>query len=196
MSIFSNPSNRASDEATAYVEAVLTLVGDRDPVEILKELPESLVKIVGTMSDAELRAPEAPGKWSAAVLLAHLADGELVWAYRLRMVLAEADAVLTGYDQERWVEKLGYRRRDPEVSLREIEFLRHANLRLLEGLSPEEFERSGRHSERGRESVRHMVKMYAGHDLVHRRQLERIRTAVSGRARVETTASESQETSS
>lgn len=182
MSIFTNASNRASEEAVAYVEAVLALVGDREPLEILKELPAALAEIVGRMTDAELRLPEAPGKWSAVVLLAHLADGELVWAYRLRMVLAEADPVLTGYDQDRWVEELGYRRRDPKVSLEEIEFLRHSNLRLLEGLSPEEFERSGRHSERGRESVRHMVKMYAGHDLVHRRQLERIRTAVSGRA--------------
>ena len=39
--------------------------------------------------------------------------------------------------------------------------------------------RVGVHSERGEESVAHMIKMYAGHDLLHLAQLARIRRAVS-----------------
>lgn len=67
---------------------------------------------------------------------------------------------------------------------------------FLASFSPEELERSGRHSERGRESLGHMIKRHAGHDPVQRRQLERIRTAVSGRGRVESGAVEGQEVSS
>jgi hypothetical protein len=33
------------------------------------------------------------------------------------------------------------------------------------------------HEERGEESVEHMARLYAGHDLVHLRQLRRIRDA-------------------
>ena len=178
MSIFTNAFGAAVHEADQYTASVLALVGDRDPIQVLEELPVALAEITRDMTGDELRVPEAPAKWSAAVLLAHLADSELVWAFRLRMVLAEADPVLTGYDQDRWVEHLGYRDRDPAVSLEEIEFLRRANLRLLKSLSAEQLERSGRHSERGRETVGHMVRLYAGHDLVHRNQLERIRSSV------------------
>ena len=178
MSIFTNASGTAVDQASAYIDAVLALVGDRDPMEVLEELPVALAEITRDMTGDQLRVPEAPGKWSAAVLLVHLADSELVWAFRLRMVLAEADPVLTGYDQDRWVEHLGYRDREPAVSLEEIEFLRRGNLRLLKSLSTEQLERSGRHSERGRETVGHMVRLYGGHDLVHRNQLERIRSCV------------------
>jgi hypothetical protein len=40
-------------------------------------------------------------------------------------------------------------------------------------------QRVGVHSERGEESVAHMIKMYAGHDLLHLAQLERIRAVVA-----------------
>ncbi len=182
MSIFSNKFDAAADEADAYIEAVLGLVGDRDPIEILEELPQAVADIVRGMTEHELGVPEAEGKWSGVELLAHLADSELVWGYRLRMVLAEAGPVLTGYDQDRWVKYLKYKDRDFAILLEELGFQRRGNLRLLKSLSSEELDRSGRHSERGSESVRHMVHLYAGHDLVHRKQLHRIRTAVLGEA--------------
>ena len=179
MSIFSNSYENADEEAPDYVVAVLELVGDRDPVDILGELPDALEQLVEGVSEGALRLPEAEGKWSMLEVLAHLADSELVWAYRLRIALAEADPVLTGYDQDRWAEHLRYRSWDPKATREGIRFLRGRNLTLLSGLSEEELARSGRHTERGEESVRHMVRLYAGHDLVHRRQLERIRARVS-----------------
>lgn len=180
MSVFTNSYEGAAEEAGGYIEAVLDLVGDRNPVELLEELPTALEAIVAGVGGAELRRPEAEGKWSMSEVLAHLSDSELVWAYRLRMVLAEADPVLTGYDQDRWATYLRYRDRDPEAAVEEIRFFRGRNLELVKGLSDEERARSGRHSERGRESVEHMIRLYAGHDLVHRRQLERIRAVVVG----------------
>jgi hypothetical protein len=60
----------------------------------------------------------------------------------------------------------------------QIRALRRSNLRLLRSLSPEELRRSGVHAERGEESVEHLLRLYAGHDLVHRRQLERIRAGL------------------
>ena len=40
-------------------------------------------------------------------------------------------------------------------------------------------ERVGMHAERGEESVAHMMRLYAGHDLLHIRQIGRIRAAVA-----------------
>ncbi len=180
MSVFTNSFDAAAEEAADYIDAVLALLGDREPLAVLGELGPALAALVDGLAIDDLRRPEAPGKWSMLEVLGHLADSELVWAYRLRVVLAEADPVLTGYDQDRWARYLRYRDRDLAAVLEEIRFLRDRNLRLVAGLTSEELERRGRHSERGTESVRHMIRLYAGHDLVHRRQLERIRETVTG----------------
>lgn len=179
MSIFTNSYDQAEEESPDYVQAVLALVGDQDPVQILSELPAALAVLTSGVPDDTLRAPEAEGKWSMLEVLAHLADSELVWAYRLRMVLAEADPVLTGYDQDRWAKYLHYQERSVETTLEEISFMRARNLDLLSHLAADELERTGRHSERGQESVGYMVRLYAGHDLVHRNQLERIRNTLT-----------------
>ncbi len=179
MTIFTNSYAAATDDAGQYIQAVLELVGNRDPIEILRQLPEALRDGTAGLEAAELRRPEADGKWSMIEILAHLSDSELVWACRLRMVLAEADPVLTGYDQDRWARYLRYGSRDLTMVLAEIQLLRDRNLLLIESLDDDELDRSGRHSERGRETVRHMIRLYAGHDLVHRAQLERVRRTVA-----------------
>ena len=60
-------------------------------------------------------------------------------------------------------------------ALEQFTVLRRANVRLWAGLGPSELERVGLHAERGEESLEHMRKLYAGHDLLHLRQLERVR---------------------
>lgn len=94
------------------------------------------------------------------------------------MVLAHDRPQLTGYDQDRWAERLRYDQADAAQAVQEFGVLRSANLRLLEGAPAEDLRRVGVHSERGEESVAHMIRLYAGHDLLHLRQIERIRRAV------------------
>jgi hypothetical protein len=52
--------------------------------------------------------------------------------------------------------------------------LRGWNLRLVQRASAEELQRVGVHSERGEESVAHLLKLYAAHDLLHLNQIQRI----------------------
>lgn len=174
MSVFSNPITRAGDEANAYTRAVLAMLGDRDPFAVLAETPETVAKHVAAMRDEALRRPEAPGKWSAAAVVQHLADSELVWGWRLRLVLAEDRPPIRGYDQDRWAARLRYHEADAAAAREVFTVLRKAHLRLLRALEPADRARVGIHSERGEESVEHMIRMYAGHDLVHLRQIERI----------------------
>jgi hypothetical protein len=127
---------------------------------------------------ALLSTPEKPGKWSMLQVVQHLADAELVGAFRYRMILAHDRPELQGYDQDRWAEALGYAGSDLGEALDQLTVLRRANLRLLERATPAERRRVGIHAERGEESVDHLLRMYAGHDLVHLRQLARIAAAV------------------
>jgi DinB superfamily len=89
MSVFTNPATGAAGHAAAYVAAVLDLLGDRDPIAVLREMPAALRRSVEGLSSGELRQPERPGKWSVGQILQHLADSEVVWAWRMRLILAQ-----------------------------------------------------------------------------------------------------------
>ncbi len=175
MSIFSNRFSDAKQEAGDYTKAVLGLLGDRDPMPVLEKTPSEVARLVEGIPAGELAKPEAPGKWSMLHVVRHLADSEIVWAYRIRRIIADERPPIHGYDQDAWSDRLHYDRADRAESLAEIRAIRAGNLQLIRSLGPAERKRVGVHSERGEESVEHLVLMYAGHDILHLNQLERIR---------------------
>jgi hypothetical protein len=181
MSEFSNPLSAAADDPQRYSRAVLALLGQQDPLVVLRATPERLRQAVAGRAPDALRRPERPGKWSAVEVVQHLADAELVWAYRIRRIVAEDRPTITGYDQDRWAAALAYGTVALADALQDFEGLRRANLRLLAGLPPTALARVGLHSERGEERLDHMMKLYAGHDLAHLRQLARIFAAARER---------------
>jgi DinB family protein len=178
MSVFTNPAGGAIEHARAYVSAILDLLGDQDPLKVLSATPGALEKVVSTTPRDVLLRPEAPGKWSMTQVLAHLADSDLVWGWRLRLILAQDRPPLTGYDQDAWAARLGYAESDPRDSVAMFSILRKMNLRLINRASPDDMQRVGVHVERGEESLAHHLKLYAGHDLLHLKQLERVRQTV------------------
>ena len=182
MSVFTNPANGARDHAAAYVAAVLDLLGGREPLSVLRETPFALRRSVAGLSPSELRQPERAGQWSIGHVLQHLADAEMVYAWRVRLILTYNRPPLTGYDQDRWAECLRYDEADAAEALNLFEVVRRANLRVIERASPDDLQRMGVHVERGEESLAHLLRLNAGHDLLHVAQIERIRTAISAGA--------------
>jgi len=179
VSVFSASGFLNPAQADEYSAALLNLLGERDPLEVLEEMPAALRREVDAFPRKAVTRPEAPGKWSASMVVAHLADSELVGAFRLRMILAHDRPSLTPYDQDRWAEQLHYEKADLQESLERFTVLRRANVVLFRAASPDELARVGLHGERGEESVERMRRLYAGHDLAHLRQLARIRAAVA-----------------
>jgi hypothetical protein len=98
----------------------------------------------------------------------------------MRLILAQERPTITGYDQDQWAENLHYDEADPTESLEAFGILRRGNLTLIERASPQDLLRVGVHAERGEESVEHLRRLYAGHDLMHLQQIARVRHAVSG----------------
>lgn len=178
MSKFTYRASDAEENANDYVAALLDVLGNRDPLVVQSEHPAALREAVEGLNGSQLRTPEAPGKWAILDVLGHLADTELVYRYRMRQIVAEPGSDLPGYDQDAWADGLRYTDAEVETVLREFETLRSANLRWIRQLSDEEMDREGVHGDRGPESVRHIVRLIAAHDLVHRRQIQRIRASV------------------
>ena len=178
MTVFTNAASSSPEETARYVDALLGLLGDQDPVGVLREMPAAVRRILdGVPAEVAVR-PEAPGKWSIREVVQHLADSELVGGFRLRMVLAHDRPPLTGYDQDLWASRLGYRDVDVRDAFDQFAALRGANIRIWARLSDADLARVGLHAERGEESLGHMRQLYAAHDLLHLRQLERIRAAL------------------
>jgi hypothetical protein len=157
-----------------YTRRMLGNVGERDPWELLAATPGRLRALAGAATDEELRHAPAPGRWSSAQILAHLADAEIVAAWRLRSILARDGVKLQAFDQNDWAATFHYERADPAESLAVFEALRRANLRLLTSVDPALHAHAGMHEERGRESIEHLLRMYAGHDLNHLAQVEQL----------------------
>jgi hypothetical protein len=179
---FSNPAGNAPAAASGYVRALLDLLGTRNPIEVLGELLPWLDHRLRGVVDATLRRPEKPGKWSVIDVIQHLADSDLVAGFRIRMVLSDNRPVLQGYDQDRWASEFRYREVSLGQALDQLRRLRMANLHLWKHLTPAQLERVGLHSERGPESAAHIIRLMAAHDLVHRRQIDRIFQAAGVRA--------------
>ena len=179
MSVFSNTSKDSAEDRAKYAPAILDLLGTRDPREVLRATPEAAERAIAGLSADQLRRPEQPGKWSIAHVLRHLADSEVVWGWRMRLILAQDRPPITGYDQDLWADRLHYGEAEAAESLEALRVLRRDNLQLIDRATREDLERVGVHSERGEESAGYLMRLYAGHDLLHLNQIERIRQAIT-----------------
>jgi hypothetical protein len=155
-----------------YTERILSYIEGKEPLAVQTATAEKLGQLVKGISIYELRRRPAKEKWSVSEIVAHLADAEIVIGYRLRLVLGTPGAPIVAYDQDSWVVSGHYDERDPGQSVEQFRVLREGNLFLLKSLKPEQWKHCGVHSERGQESIDHMARMCAGHDINHLQQIE------------------------
>jgi hypothetical protein len=146
-----------------------------NPFEVIRATAAHLEKFVQAVgADRVDRAP-APGKWSVRDIVCHLADCEVVFAFRLRQALAEDHHIIQPFDQDKWASVYGhYQARE---ALAVFTAVREWNRALISGLKPEAFEKPLNHPERGDMTLRVVVETMAGHDLNHLRQIEAIAAA-------------------
>ena len=153
------------------------VAGVNDPLKLQAAAPGKLAKLLKGVSAVRSRKRPAPGKWSILEIVSHLADAELVGGYRIRAILGAPGAEIIGFDQDVWVTALHYNKRYMRKALEQYRGLREANLALLKTLTPDQWKHHGMHNERGAETIEMIVRMFAGHDLNHFQQIERILSA-------------------
>jgi len=165
-----------SETAQQYTYRILANVQGQDPIKVLSATNKKIARLIKGVPTARLRKRPAPDKWSVAEIVAHLGDVEIAIGWRMRFILGAPGTPVQAFDQNAWVNAGHYEKRDPRKSVELHRVVREANLALLKSLSPEQWKHYGHHAERGQESIEHMVRMVAGHDINHLGQIERILT--------------------
>jgi len=157
-----------------YKSRIIGYVGAQEPMELLERMPDILEALVRETLPDQLHFKPAPDKWSINEIVAHLADDELVGAYRIRMILSAPGTDIQAFDQAEWAVRGKYGQIPVEDSLVLFAQLRHTNLQLLGLLEPHQWDYFGIHAERGKESIRDIALYYAGHDINHLQQIRAI----------------------
>jgi hypothetical protein len=166
-----------SETPQEYTRRILDTAGSRDPRKVQSTTSARLERLIRGVPARKLRKRPAPGKWSVAEILAHLADSEIVVGWRMRQILGAPGTTLQPFDQDVWAAAGHYDKRDAHKSVAQFRAAREGNLVLLRSLTAEQWKDFGMHAERGKESIEHIVCMVAGHDINHLKQVERIVTA-------------------
>lgn len=157
-----------------YTQRIVGFTQGKQPLKVQAATAGKIARLIKGVPTATLRKRPAPDRWCVSEIIAHLADGEIVGGFRMRLILGSPGTPVAAYDQNDWVVSGHYDKRDPRKSLEQFRVLREANLALLASLDRDQWEHYGMHSERGKETIDHIARMFAGHDLNHLQQIEKI----------------------
>jgi hypothetical protein len=161
-----------AETAAQYISRILGHVERHDALTVLASTPDRLKALLHTTTREDWMTRPAPGRWSAAEVLAHLADCEVVAGWRVRSILATDGVPLQPLDQDIWADAFKYADVDVGEALATFTAGRASLLSLLARVDPARLDHHGMHAERGKETVRHLIRLYAGHDLNHLKQIE------------------------
>src|SRR3954467_15131427 len=87
-------------DTSEYLERVRSLTQGKDFLLLQRETPRTLAGLIKGVSAEQLQARPQPGKWSVSEILAHLAEDEIVTAWRYRQMLESPGCALAGFDQD------------------------------------------------------------------------------------------------
>lgn len=157
-----------------YVARISGYVEGQNHFKVFQSTVGKLQRLLNRVPASRLKKQPASNKWSVAEILGHLAESEIVFGYRLRMILGSNGIPIQAFDQNKWHENAGYLARNPKMSFELFRIVRESNVALLKSLTKEQWDFHGNHQERGYETIARMVELYAGHDVNHVRQIENL----------------------
>ncbi|HKW68522.1 MAG TPA: DinB family protein [Terriglobales bacterium] len=163
-----------TETAEEYKSRFAAYVEGKDPIAMQREAPDTIAGLIAGIAPARLKQPPAPGKWSVLQIIAHLAEDELASSWRYRQMLEHDGAELSAFDQDLWARVGDYSSWQHEEALTMFRLLRQANLRMFARLSPQQWQRCGTHTERGKVTIRELCRHMAAHDVNHIEQIKRI----------------------
>jgi hypothetical protein len=147
-------------------------------VEAAEASPKNVAMATSGLPDKVLRYKPSADKWCILEVLGHLADIEIVYAYRIRQMLADQNPVIAPMDQNAWAHKLGYMQSNAPELIAAYGLNRHGNIQLLRRVRLEDLAKSAFHPELKREmSLSEIVEKMGSHGEEHLVQIEKLKQA-------------------
>lgn len=162
------------EDPQQYVARILGFSAGKDPLAVLAGTAGRLQDLMDSVPEDRWRRRPAPDRWSAGEVMAHLADVEIVTGWRMRSILAQDGVALQPFDQQEWARVFNYQDVQPREALTTFAVARTSLLAILKRVEPARLTHYGMHAERGKETVEHLLRLCAGHDLNHLSQIERM----------------------
>lgn len=144
----------------------------RDALITIRETPARVSALTKSLGEAGLQRPYAPGKWTVAQILCHLADVDIAFSFRLRQAIAEPHHTVQTFEQDPWAKN--YAHLDPHLALASFVALRNWTIAFLDTVPKSDYAKPVTHPEQGELTFQSLLEIMAGHDLNHLAQLESI----------------------
>jgi uncharacterized damage-inducible protein DinB len=125
-----------------------------------------LVQAVAGLTPEQAQDHPIPGTWSIAELVAHLLDCDLVFADRMKRIIAEDSPTLQAFDESLWLARLDSNAMPADESAALFAANRKWMARILKARDESAFARAGTHTEKGRQTLAEVL-AYATNHLDH-----------------------------
>ena len=171
-SVAANPSRPQAGEYAPFYEGYISLVQGSDIVVALDEQRRQTLLLLSGRTEEDGNFRYAPDKWSLKEVLGHVNDGERVFAYRALRIARNDQTPMEGFEQDDYVRNGPFMRRPLEELIEDYIAVRRATLTLFRNLDDEAWMRRGV-ANKNEVTVRALAYTIAGHELHHRRILEK-----------------------
>ena len=142
--------------------------------ELLAELARFAAQVASRVCDGAVSWKEgvAEGSWSLTEVVCHLRDVEReVHQRRLKALIEEPGAFLSGAVADDWAEERGYREQNGPEALAAFLAAREETVRLLHELDESMWAHRGQHAFFGSTSLHELVHLMVQHDAAHWEQI-------------------------
>jgi uncharacterized damage-inducible protein DinB len=134
---------------------------DRELIEQYAQAGEKLSMVIRGLTREDLLAAPDPdagvGKWSIQQVVLHLSDCDLVFADRMKRVIAEDNPMLMEFSENHWAAALHYEEQSAEDAVKLLDLSRNQIALILRKLPDAAFKRSGTHSSAGKKTLLDLV---------------------------------------
>lgn len=117
---------------------------------------------------------DGPEGWTILEILCHLRDFDIIFRNRAQMMLTQDNPDLPAYDHEAMAIDKAYNDENFAYAYEEFRQSRQETATLFRDLTPDQWENTGTHPERGAFSMTDAVIQVSHHDITHIEQMTRM----------------------
>jgi hypothetical protein len=128
-------------------------------------------------SGAALTAPSAPDGWSPLQVVLHVRSGAAIIAPRVMQALVADAPAFASFDERGWADLLARAEVPLDAQLTAFQIELAELVAVLMSLSEHQWQRSGKHEERGEQTVLAICEQLAEHEAEH---VAQVRAMVAG----------------